>query len=348
MVVFFYRLPRISWGLARRCLENTAKSILCYISKVNDPWSNLAVEEWLVRHGDPASYVLFMYRNKPCVIFGRNQNPWAECNLNAMSEDGWWGAVYHDMGNTNYCVMMPRKVFKRQTHVEMVTRALNQLDIPAVVNERYDIAVHRPFKLISDRAYHHGTMLIDTDLDGLGHFLRSNKTRLDAAGTASVRSPVTNLRNYSYTVDHLSFCEAVHYEFLGLYGDQKSQLQMMIPIDETFIANQPKIQEYQEQLKTWDWTFGQTPKFTHTIEHTFDWAQLRITLRCSHGRVTDVDLFSSSMIYLSLLHQMTAKWRGCRYDGNELVATWDDASVSEIYAHEEIEELRDWCLRELS
>ena len=48
------------------------------------------------------------------------------------------------------------------------------------------------------------------------------QTRLDAAGTPSVRSPVTNLRHYSYTVDHLSFCEAVHDEFLKMYGHQHS------------------------------------------------------------------------------------------------------------------------------
>jgi lipoate-protein ligase A len=46
------------------------------------------------------------------------------------------------MGNTNYCVIMPRDVFKRQTHVEMVARALNQLDIAAKVNGRHDITVY--------------------------------------------------------------------------------------------------------------------------------------------------------------------------------------------------------------
>ncbi|RKP24696.1 hypothetical protein SYNPS1DRAFT_5036, partial [Syncephalis pseudoplumigaleata] len=215
-----------------------------YLSQVNDPWTNLAIEEWLFRHTDPAAYILFMYRNDPCVVFGRNQNPWAECNLRAMTAAGakivrrqsGGGAVYHDMGNTNYSVIMPRASFKWQTYAEMVARALNQLDIPAAVNERHDITVYKrkisfsllrgcltstmrdyvsgsAFKLISQRAYHHGTMLIDTDLDGLGYFLRTDKTRLDTAGTPSVRSPVTNLRDYSYTVDHLSFCEAVHYEF---------------------------------------------------------------------------------------------------------------------------------------
>jgi hypothetical protein len=36
-------------------------------------------------------------------------------------------------------------------------------------------------------------------------------------GVTSVRSAVTNLRQYSYTIDHMSFCEAVHAEFIRTY-----------------------------------------------------------------------------------------------------------------------------------
>ena len=36
-------------------------------------------------------------------------------------------------------------------------------------------------------------------------------------GVASVRSPVTRLREHSFTVDHLSFCEAVLEEFGRTY-----------------------------------------------------------------------------------------------------------------------------------
>ncbi|KAI8057969.1 hypothetical protein BDF22DRAFT_663100 [Syncephalis plumigaleata] len=301
-----------------------------------------------------------MYRNTPCVVFGRNQNPWAECNLKAMHaanaqivrRQSGGGAVYHDMGNTNYCVIMPKDVFKRRTHAEMVARALNQLDIAAEVNDRHDITVYRhkvsgsAFKLTSQRAYHHGTMLIDTDLDGLDEFLHTNKTQLNTAGTPSVRSSVTNLREYSYTIDHLSFCEAVHGEFRRLHDSENSS-RAMIYVDEAFVENQPKIKEYREQLMTWDWIYGQTPKFTHTIEHTFDWAHIRITLHCHHGRVKSVELDASSMAYLPLLHHITAHWPECRYDNHELMSSWRDADIDATYTQEEIDDLRSWCANEL-
>jgi len=61
-------------------------------------------------------------------------------------------------------------------------------------------------------------MLIDTDLSTLGQYLKNNKDGLVTKGVASVRSPVTRLREVSFTVDHLSFCDAIRTEFLKRYA----------------------------------------------------------------------------------------------------------------------------------
>lgn len=79
---------------------------------------------------------------------------------------------------------MPRAEFNRRTNAELVCRALHQLDIPAEVNERHDIVVQgqkvsgSAFKLVNNRAYHHGTMLIDSQLDLLRQVLNVQKVRV--------------------------------------------------------------------------------------------------------------------------------------------------------------------------
>jgi lipoate-protein ligase A len=90
--------------------------------------------------------VLLLYRNSSCVIIGRNHNPWIEANFNELRiplirRKSGGGTVYHDLGSTNYCVVMPRSEFKRSTSVTMVSQALEQLDIPALVKSRYDIVI---------------------------------------------------------------------------------------------------------------------------------------------------------------------------------------------------------------
>ncbi|CEQ39110.1 SPOSA6832_00596 [Sporobolomyces salmonicolor] len=76
-------------------------------------------------------------------------NPWKEINLARLQQLGipfvrrksGGGTVYHDLGNTNYCVFVPRLEFERKTNAELVVAALNKLEIPAYVNDRNDICV---------------------------------------------------------------------------------------------------------------------------------------------------------------------------------------------------------------
>lgn len=55
-----------------RVLVSTSKNI----------YENLALEDWLFENTDfQKESVLLLWRNTPCVVFGRHQNPWVECNV---------------------------------------------------------------------------------------------------------------------------------------------------------------------------------------------------------------------------------------------------------------------------
>jgi hypothetical protein len=51
------------------------------------------------------------------------------------------GPREQDLGNTNYCVFVPRDEFNRKTNAELVAAGLRRLDVDAYVNERNDICV---------------------------------------------------------------------------------------------------------------------------------------------------------------------------------------------------------------
>ncbi|SPO28764.1 related to lipoyltransferase [Ustilago trichophora] len=134
-----------------------------YVSLSSNPWFNLAFEDHLFRTVDPSIPICFLYRNSPCVVVGRNQNPWKELNASAMRSidlamvrrRSGGGTVYHDLGNTNYSFHIPREAFDRRTHAELVSRALNaapvglqqsrtdlaRADTGAYVNGRNDICI---------------------------------------------------------------------------------------------------------------------------------------------------------------------------------------------------------------
>ena len=127
-----------------------------HVSRSFDPFLNLSVEHYLLQNSPPQSTVLFLYVNRPCVVIGRNQNPWLEADLgllnNRVTDPRWenvdlvrrrsgGGTVFHDMGNVNYCVICPTANFTRDKHAEMITEVIREKNLRARVNERHDIVL---------------------------------------------------------------------------------------------------------------------------------------------------------------------------------------------------------------
>ncbi|KZM25106.1 Lipoate--protein ligase [Ascochyta rabiei] len=146
-------------------LSNPANKLQSYVSRSSDPYLNLSIEDHILRKSPPDSTILFLYVNRPCVVIGRNQNPWTEVNLSILNaatgtehleeteppgigavdivrRRSGGGTVFHDEGNLNWSITCPRNEFTRDKHAEMVVRALRKLGIDrARVNERHDIVL---------------------------------------------------------------------------------------------------------------------------------------------------------------------------------------------------------------
>ncbi|KAH7916793.1 hypothetical protein BJ138DRAFT_1139170 [Hygrophoropsis aurantiaca] len=268
-----------------------------FLSKSTDPYFNLTFEDWLFRHKAPNDPLLLIYRDSPCVIIGRNQNPWKEVNLAASRQAripfirrrSGGGTVYHDLGNTNFSIHVPRTTFDRRATAQIILRAVRELGIDANVNERNDICVGKEkmscsaYKIVNNRAYHHGTMLISTRLDALGNLLRSNKETMVTKGVASVRSPVCNLRQFSPNISHDTFVDAVVREFQKEYGVTDKACEVN---DSDDITNIDYIRTGMAELPSWDWAYGQTPEFEYGIRRSFLWGEIQVEIHSRHGVVT--------------------------------------------------------------
>jgi len=130
-----------------------------------------------------------LYRNRPSVVIGRYQNPWRECNVREMSQQGvglvrrrsGGGTVYHDHGNVNLSFFSPRASFDKFQNSALLVRALTHLGIAArgslVPNERSDLMFNgqkvsgSAYRITSAAAYHHCTLLLSADIHGLRRFL---------------------------------------------------------------------------------------------------------------------------------------------------------------------------------
>ncbi|PSN64075.1 hypothetical protein BS50DRAFT_637373 [Corynespora cassiicola Philippines] len=153
-----------AFGSFSEKLASPTNKVQSYVSRTNDPYLNLSIEDHILRTSPPDSTVLFLYTNRPCVVIGRNQNPWTEVNLGILDaatrttakdteppaigdvalvrRRSGGGTVFHDEGNLNWSVTSPRDEFTRDKSAEMVVRALRKLGVGrARVNERHDIVL---------------------------------------------------------------------------------------------------------------------------------------------------------------------------------------------------------------
>ncbi|KAF9006758.1 hypothetical protein BDQ17DRAFT_1352343 [Cyathus striatus] len=286
-----YNRPRYR-SLSTQLLTPTSR---IYVSKSTDPYFNLTLEDWLFKHHPVDSPLLLLYRDEPCVVIGRNQNPWKEVNLSALRKRpgvpfirrrSGGGTVYHDLGNTNFSLHLPRLSFDRHVTAQTILRAVRSLAIDARVNDRNDICVgtnkiSSAYKIVNKRAYHHGTMLISTQLDTLGDLLRTNKETMITKGVASVRSPVCNLQQFSSSITHGLFCNAVIAEFRNEYGVDD---EVCFVGDTDDVRNIDYIRKGMLELPDWEWAYGQTPEFSYTLSKSFSWGTwLNGEIKSKHG-----------------------------------------------------------------
>lgn len=78
-----------------------------FISQSNNIFTNLAMEDWIYQNMDfNKHHVLFIWRNAPCVVIGRHQNPWLEANMKYLGEKGIDIARRNSGGTLIFCSLV--------------------------------------------------------------------------------------------------------------------------------------------------------------------------------------------------------------------------------------------------
>lgn len=274
-------------------------------SEVTNPWFNLATEDWIFQELDSDTHILFLWRNAETVVIGRSQNPWVECKTDKMEQDGVYlarrqsggGAVFHDLGNTNFTFLSPKEDYNQDANFQIIINALKKLGIEATQSGRNDMQVGErkisgsAFKHAIDRSFHHGTLLVNANMQKLGDYLNPHPLKLQAKGIKSVRSRVANLVDFNDMVTHESLSDAIIEAFCEYYG----QTVEVEELDEASLKSEPHLNKYYEQMADWDWRFGKTPAFSHHIETRFDWGIVDLHLDVQQAVIIEVVIFSDAL-----------------------------------------------------
>ena len=192
-----------------------------------DVWKHLATEEYLLNALLPDSCILYLWRTADAVVIGKNQNPWLECRFADLDLAGGklarrlsgGGAVYHDFGNLNFSFILWQDAYDKEALSQIVVDAVRTFGIDASIGDRHVLqADNRKFSgnafcLRRKKVIHHGTILVDADLERLHEFLRPTCSGIESRGIRSVPSPVVNLSELQPSLTIGAVADAVADQF---------------------------------------------------------------------------------------------------------------------------------------
>ncbi len=329
-------------------------------SHSQNPWFNLAVEDCIFRQLPADQCVLFLWQNADTVVIGRSQNPWKECNTRAMERDGvklarrqsGGGAVFHDLGNTCFTFMAGKPGYDKALSTGIILDALRALGVSASASGRNDIVVDTAdgprkvsgsaYKETSDRGFHHGTLLMHSDLSRLANYLNPDPKKLQSKGIASVVSRVANLDVFVPGLTHETISAAVREAFFAHYNE-RCAIEYISP-EQT--PDLPRFTEQFAHQSSWQWNFGDAPSFSHVMDTRFPWAGVELHFDVDRGGIISrAKLFTDSM-NPTPLEDLEARLPGTLYQPDAMQAALE-AWQGEFLEMPELGEVTRWVVDEI-
>lgn len=299
-----------------------------------DPYYNLALEEYLLSCVPENGCILYLWQNDHTVVIGRNQNPWAECRTSLLQDEkrhlarrlSGGGAVYHDLGNLNFTFLCKEENYDLQKQLSVIQQAAKLAGIDAYFSGRNDLLADgrkfsgNAFYHGKGAAYHHGTLLIDTDTEKMGRYLSPPKAKLESKGIASVRSRVVNLKELSPTLTCEKMGEFMVQAFGKVYGSQPETLFLSQDDNAAVI-------QLQERYASEDWLFGKPMPFSCTLEGRFSFGGLQLQLFVESGVIRSIQVYTDAMD-ADLPEKLTNALANCPFQADAIIKAVADLEIA--------------------
>ena len=301
-----------------------------YQSNSFDPYTNLAIERYLLETVKADTCILYLWQNQNTVVIGRNQNAWAECRVSVLEAEGGklarrlsgGGAVFHDLGNLNFTFIMATDNYDLSRQQQVIQTACSYAGISTEVSGRNDLLADgkkfsgNAFYHSKGRSYHHGTLLINVDGEKLQRYLSPPKAKLEAKGVRSVRSRVINLKELNSTLT----CEQMKQHMIDAFGAVYGLVPKTLCLTPEDLQAAEKLRQ---EMADPAFLFGAPLPFTFACEGHFPWGHIRLELEASSGHITQAVAYSDAMDW-TVSFQIQQALTGCSFRLDAMCAALQD------------------------
>ncbi len=294
----------------------------------------------------------YLWRNRPSVIIGLNQNAYSEVNLKYLEENGidlvrrvtGGGAVYHDLQNLNYtivgwqaandtaapCASHPIRANGRgsvlppaATGPAVIVNALRELGVPAELTGRNDIFVEGrkvsgyARRVSKQQEIIHGTLMYDVNLETLTHVLDTPGSKLQSKGIESVRSRVANLKDYLPGFHSLDEVQAALQDILA-DGDE------IIELTDDQITEVKNMAE--NKFAAWDFIYGRSRQADLVRKAKLPCGTVEAAISLDRGLITRIS-FSGDFMFDEPATELESELTGCRFERAAIVELSSSLSI---------------------
>jgi len=306
------------------------------ISPQYNPFLNRAVEQYLTDHQEEDTITLYLWKNQRTVVIGYNQNPFAECNVQLLLDEGGHlmrrgtggGAVYHDLGNINFSFIVDKNLYDVRRQLSVIQDALQTFGLQTEASGRNDLTCQG--RKFSGNAFakgrtnnlHHGTLLIKTDEAMMQHYLTVDKTKLMKHGVSSVSSRVVNLSELIPELTSENIKQPLIHSFEKIYNGQACRL------DFDTLINKHEVQAIKTEISSYDFLFSRWEQFKTTKKARFPWGGVEIALQIDEAKsiISDIKI-ASDCLDIESIEKTEDLLKGCSTktvptinDGSEIIS----------------------------
>lgn len=316
----------------------------------HDPYFNLALEEYVLKHMADSEKYFLLWRNEPSVIVGRAQNTIEEVNaeyieskkINVVRRISGGGAVYHDLGNLNYTFISASGESQTGDFAHFaapVISYLRQLNVPAELTGRNDISAAG--KKVSGNAQyyyhgkvlHHGTLLFNVELLELQNALHVSPDKIISKGIKSVSSRVANIIDY---LPEKIPIEVFKDNLIKQIFNEHREPFREYSLTEQDLAEIKRLAV--EKYSTWDWNYGLSPAFNIKKSKRFPAGKIEILLDVRRGIIEESKIYGDFLGYGDIA-EIEKKLIGKRYCHEDLYVMLNDIEINQYFGDISKEEI---------
>lgn len=313
-----------------------------------NPHHNLAVEAYLLQHTEDDVFML--WQNDNSVIIGRHQNALAEINQEYVEQNNiviarrltGGGAVFHDLGNLNFSFIQnihpKEKEINFVKYLQPIVDALHSLQVPASFSGRNDLVIDgkkisgNAMVFFGNRVLEHGTLLFSTIQNNLAQALKVDPAKFADKAVKSVRSRVTNIcEHLPQPMTVLEFKDYVM-DFI-LHQNHLTKIDTLTTDEEEIIAQMER-----EKFSTWEWNFGQSPKYAINRKLRTKGGTVEITMDVKQGFISDIQ-FYGDFFSRQEPEELAKHLIGTAHNKEAILAVLADKDVNDYFNGVTVEEL---------